>query len=53
MAEGKWETPLGELKIDTDIAESILKNSKIIKNDNKAHQLSITVIGPGPHIVRF
>ena len=38
MAEGKWETPLGELEIDTDIAEDILRNSKIIKNDKKAHQ---------------
>jgi len=43
MAEGKWETPLGELKIDTDIAESILKNSKIIKNDNKAHQFEHSI----------
>ena len=38
MVEGKWKTPLGELEIDTDIAENILKNSKIIKNDKKAHQ---------------
>ena len=38
MVEGKWETALGELEIDTDIAEKILKNSKIIRNDPKAHQ---------------
>jgi len=38
MAEGKWKTPLGELEIDRDIAEDILRNSKIIKNDKKAHQ---------------
>ena len=38
MVEGKWKTPLGELEIDTDIAENILKNSKTIKIDNKAHQ---------------
>ncbi|MCD6579973.1 MEMO1 family protein [bacterium] len=43
MAEGKWETPLGELKIDTDIAESILRNSKIIKNDNNAHQFEHSI----------
>ena len=43
MAEGKWETPLGELKIDTDIAESILRNSKIIKNDKKAHQFEHSI----------
>src|SRR5665648_502751 len=38
MVEGKWKTPLGELEIDTDIAEKILKTSKIIRNDPKAHQ---------------
>ncbi len=38
MAEGKWKTPLGELEIDEEMAEDILKNSKIIKNDKKAHQ---------------
>ena len=36
MAEGKWKTPLGELEIDGEMAEEILKNSKIIKNDKKA-----------------
>ena len=43
MAEGKWKTPLGELEIDTDIAENILKNSKIIKNDDKAHQFEHSI----------
>jgi len=43
MAEGKWKTPLGELEIDTNIAESILRNSKIIKNDKKAHQLEHSI----------
>ena len=38
MTEGKWKTPLGELEIDTEMADDILKNSKIIKNDKKAHQ---------------
>jgi len=38
MAEGKWETPLGKLEIDTDTAENILRNSTIIKNDPRAHQ---------------
>lgn len=38
MTEGSWQTPLGELEIDGEIAEKILKNSKIIKNDKKAHQ---------------
>jgi len=38
MVEGRWKTPIGELEIDTEIAENILKNSKIIRNDEKAHQ---------------
>ena len=38
IINGKWETPLGELEIDKDVAENILNNSKIIKVDNKAHQ---------------
>lgn len=38
MAEGRWKTPLGELEIDAEMAEDILKNSKIIKNDEKAHK---------------
>jgi AmmeMemoRadiSam system protein B len=38
MVEGKWKTPLGELEIDAEMAQDILKNSKIIKNDKKAHK---------------
>jgi len=43
MVEGKWKTPLGELEIDKDVAESILNNSKIIKVDNKAHQFEHSI----------
>ena len=43
MVEGNWETPLGELEIDANIAESILKNSKIIKVDRKAHQFEHSI----------
>ena len=43
MINGKWETPLGELEIDKDIAENILNNSKIIKVDNKAHQFEHSI----------
>lgn len=38
MSEGTWSTPLGELEIDQDLAKNILKHSKIIKEDSKAHQ---------------
>lgn len=43
MINGKWETPLGELEIDKDMAENILNNSKIIKVDNKAHQFEHSI----------
>ncbi|MEN3190685.1 MAG: MEMO1 family protein [Atribacterota bacterium] len=38
MIKGKWKTPLGEVEIDKDMAENIVNNSKIIKDDYKAHQ---------------
>lgn len=46
--KGSWETPLGEVKIDTEIAESILKESALLKEDTVAHlyEHSIEVIVP-------
>ena len=37
MTSGSWMTPLGETKIDTEIAESILKESALLKEDSLAH----------------
>jgi MEMO1 family protein len=37
MAEGLWETPLGEVEIDSPLAQDLLKNSKYLKNDALAH----------------
>lgn len=37
MTKGSWETPLGEVKIDNEIASAILKESLLIKEDNLAH----------------
>jgi len=37
MTSGSWFTPLGEVKIDTEIAESILKESPLLKEDALAH----------------
>ncbi|MFX1313502.1 MAG: AmmeMemoRadiSam system protein B [Promethearchaeota archaeon] len=34
MKKGEWETPLGNLKIDQELSETILENSKIIEDDN-------------------
>jgi len=36
MKEGAWETPLGNLEIDTDLAEEILKNTEIVVHDDSA-----------------
>jgi len=36
MKEGIWETPLGDLDIDSEVSEQILKNSKVIREDNSA-----------------
>jgi MEMO1 family protein len=37
MTNGSWATPMGEVKIDSEIAESILKESSILKDDSLAH----------------
>ncbi len=37
MTSGSWLTPLGEVKIDAEIAKSILKGSSLLKEDPSAH----------------
>jgi AmmeMemoRadiSam system protein B len=37
MTSGSWATPMGEVKIDNEIAESILKESSLLKDDSLAH----------------
>jgi len=37
MIEGAWRTPLGDIAIDTETANQILKVSKIIDIDDRAH----------------
>ncbi len=37
MAKGSWMSPLGNVKIDIEIAESILKESALLKEDSVAH----------------
>lgn len=36
MESGEWETPLGNLTIDSEITTEILKNSNVIKSDDSA-----------------
>lgn len=37
MTEGSWQTPLGEVKINSSLAKEILKNSKYLQDDSSAH----------------
>lgn len=37
MTEGIWQTPLGEVRIDSDLANKILAGSKILEADTLAH----------------
>lgn len=37
MTQGSWQTPLGEIKIESGLASRILKNSEYLKDDNAAH----------------
>ena len=38
MGEGYWETPLGRVKIDSDLSNAIFKASGMIDMDESAHQ---------------
>ncbi|MDD2688809.1 MAG: AmmeMemoRadiSam system protein B [Candidatus Omnitrophica bacterium] len=37
MSEGIWQTPLGEIKINSELAKTLLKNSQYLKDDALAH----------------
>ncbi len=37
MAEGQWDTPLGSVTIDSELADSICKHAKIIDVEEQAH----------------
>jgi len=43
MSEGAWETPLGEIKIDSGLAKLILQDSKFIKIDENAHMFEHSI----------
>jgi len=38
MSEGSWVTPLGEVKIDSPLAQNILKAATYLEEDGGAHQ---------------
>ncbi len=37
MTEGSWQTPLGEIKINSELAKKILNKSRYLKDDPLAH----------------
>ncbi|PVX25339.1 MAG: hypothetical protein CW691_04935 [Candidatus Bathyarchaeum sp.] len=37
MNEGLWRTPLGDVKVDTETADNIIQESRIIDVDDRAH----------------
>lgn len=37
MTDGAWRTPLGDVLIDRDLAQALLKDSKYLKDDAVAH----------------
>jgi len=37
MSEGVWQTPLGEIKIDSNLAKKILRRSRYLEEDFLAH----------------
>ncbi len=37
MTEGSWQTPLGEVEIDSEMAKKILANSRYLEEDYSAH----------------
>lgn len=47
MSEGHWETPLGLVELDSDVASSIVQHSKITKLDSSAfkreHSIEVQV----------
>lgn len=38
MTVGSWETPLGSIEVDTELAGQILTDSRYLEEDDKAHQ---------------
>ena len=48
MTEGSWQTPLGEVVIDTVLAQKIVVSSQYLKSDTLAHEMehSIEVLLP-------
>ena len=36
--EGTWRTPIGEARVDTELADALMKKSALLQDDAKAHE---------------
>jgi AmmeMemoRadiSam system protein B/AmmeMemoRadiSam system protein A len=43
MTEGKWQTPLGDVEIDSELARHLLSISKHLQEDDAAHQFEHSI----------
>jgi hypothetical protein len=43
MNEGSWRTPLGDVKVDGEIADAVVRESNIVDVDETAHRLEHSI----------
>jgi AmmeMemoRadiSam system protein B/AmmeMemoRadiSam system protein A len=43
MTEGIWETPLGNVEVDTELAAAILGESELLEEDSRAHSFEHSI----------
>ncbi len=53
MSEGSWRTPLGEVSIDSSLAQKLLSKSKYLKEDPLAHQFEHSIEVQVPFLQYF
>lgn len=53
MKEGSWSTPLGEVAVNSDLANMLLKQSKFLQDDATAHSFEHSVEVQLPFIQYF
>ncbi len=53
MTRGTWETPLGQVDINSDLAEKILATSKHLQEDSRAHQYEHSIEVQVPFLQYF
>jgi MEMO1 family protein len=53
MTEGSWKTPLGEVRIDSELAKKLVSVSKYLKADSLAHQFEHSIEVQVPFLQYF